>query len=53
MSWLTLSRRPEPEVLPDAEEADAYASAVGRAFYRQPARLARVGDGLANGRVMG
>ena len=32
MSWLTLPRRPEPEVMEDAEEVIAYASAAAQAY---------------------
>ena len=32
MSWLTLPRTPEPEVMSDAEEVEAYASAAGQAY---------------------
>ncbi|MBZ5516787.1 MAG: class I SAM-dependent methyltransferase [Acidobacteriia bacterium] len=32
MSWLTLPRRPEPEVMHDAEDVDAYASAAAQAY---------------------
>jgi hypothetical protein len=32
MSWLTLPREPEPEVMSDAEEVDAYASAATQAY---------------------
>jgi SAM-dependent methyltransferase len=32
MRWLTLDRKPEPEVMADAGEVEAYASAAGQAF---------------------
>lgn len=32
MSWLTLPRKPEPEVMADAEEVEAYASAAAQAY---------------------
>jgi ubiquinone/menaquinone biosynthesis C-methylase UbiE len=32
MGWLTLPRRPEPEVMSDAEEVEAYASAAAQAY---------------------
>ncbi len=32
MSWLTLPRKPEPEVMSDSEEVEAYASAAGQAY---------------------
>jgi tRNA G46 methylase TrmB len=32
MSWLTLPREPEPEVMSHAEEVDAYASAATQAY---------------------
>jgi hypothetical protein len=32
MGWLTLPRKPEPEMASDAEEVNAYASAAALAF---------------------
>ncbi len=32
MSWLTLPREPEPEVMSDADEVEAYASAAAQAY---------------------
>jgi len=32
MSWLTLPRKPEPEVMSDAEEVEAYASAAAQTY---------------------
>jgi tRNA1(Val) A37 N6-methylase TrmN6 len=32
MNWLTLPRKPEPEVRGDAEEVEAYASAAAQAY---------------------
>lgn len=32
MNWLTLPRKPEPEVMGDAEEVEAYASAAAQAY---------------------
>jgi ubiquinone/menaquinone biosynthesis C-methylase UbiE len=34
MSWLTLPRRPEPEVMDDAKEVEAYASAAAQAYLK-------------------
>jgi hypothetical protein len=32
MSWLALPRKPEPEVMSDAGEVEAYASAAAQAY---------------------
>jgi hypothetical protein len=52
MGWLTLPRKPEPEMASDAEEVNAYASAPALAF-RDAIDNTHVDQGLSLGRTSG